>query len=281
VSRSSTAELIAERGTPSPSAGEQAQNQTRAEKKALKKADKAARKNQLVPVLPSVNILSPWVFERMAIRRLRRLFALAGCVLILLVAAGWVVQGLRIDQAQKVLAVEEAETARLSAETNQLTPVKSYVATVGQQQLSVQNNMAAEIYFSRVLEEFQNATPFAANVESVSIALDPNAGSVALGQAPAVGETIPVESPCPGPDPFNTKLVIGCITLSGSAESRADVGELVINLGNEELFVEPFISTTTAGDGTGVTFSGSVGLSDKVYSRRYADLEKLLKAGTR
>jgi Tfp pilus assembly protein PilN len=281
VSRSSTAELIAERGAPSSTEGEQTQHLTRAEQKALKKADKAARKNQLVPVLPSVNILSPWVFERMAISRLRRLFALAGVVLMMLVAAGWVVQGLRIDQAEKVLAVEEAETARLSVETNQLTPVKSYVATVGQQQLSVQNNMAAEIYFSRVLEEFQNATPFAANVESISIALDPNAGSVALGQAPAVGETIPVESPCPGPDPFNTKLVIGCITLSGSAASRADVGELVINLGNEELFVEPFISTTTAGDGTGVTFSGSVGLSDKVYSRRYADLEKLLKGSAR
>jgi hypothetical protein len=52
----------------------------------------------------------------------------------------------------------------------------------------------------------------------------------------------------------------------------------VINLGNEELFVEPFISTTTTGEGNEVTFSGSVGLSDKVYSRRYAELDKLLKA---
>ena len=72
--------------------------------------------------------------------------------------------------------------------------------------------------------------------------------------------------------------MIGCITLAGSAGSRADVGELVINLGNEELFVEPFISTTTTGEGNEVTFSGSVGLSDKVYSRRYAELDKLLKA---
>jgi hypothetical protein len=281
VSRTSTAELPAERVAQSSPEDKQAEGRTRAEKKAEKKADKAARKNRLVPVLPSVNILSPWVFERMAISRLRRRFAVAGVVLMLLVVAGWAVQGLRIDQAEKVLAVEEAETARLTVETRTLTPVKTFVATIGQQQLSVQNNMAAEIYFSRVLEEFQNATPFAATVESVSITLDPNAGSVALGNAPAVGEAIPVESPCPGPDPFNTKLVIGCITLSGSAASRADVGELVINLGNEELFVEPFISTTTAGDGTGVTFSGSVGLSDKVYSRRYADLEKLLKASTR
>ena len=281
MSRTSTVEPTAELGAPSSLEDKPADNRTRAEKKADAKADKAARKHQLVPVLPSVNILSPWVFERMAISQLRRRFAFAGCVLILLVVFGYVIQGLRIDQAEQVLAVEEAETNRLTGQTNHLTPIKTYVATVGQQQLTVQNNMAAEIYFSRVLEELQNATPFAANVESISVALDPNAGSVALGRDPAVGEAIPVESPCPGPDPFNTKLVIGCITLSGSAGTRADVGELVINLGNEELFVEPFVSTTTAGDGTGVTFSGSVGLSDKVYSRRYADLDKLLKAGHR
>ena len=275
MGRSSTAVLSAEREAGTPPQSEQAPRKTKAELKAEKK-------NQLVPVLPSVNILSPWVFERMAISQLRQRFTLAGLVLILFVVAGWAVQGLRIDQAEKVLAVEQAETSRLTAETNELAPVQTFVATVGQHQLSVQNNMAAEIYFSRVLEELQNATPFAANVESVSIALDPNAGSVALGNDPAVGEALPVVSPCPGPDPFNTKLVIGCITLSGSAGSRADVGELVINLGAEELFVEPFISTTTSGDADEVTFSGSVGLSDKVYSRRYAELEKVLKtAGAR
>jgi Tfp pilus assembly protein PilN len=270
MGRSSTAVLSEEREAETSPASEETPRKTRAELKADKK-------NQLVPVLPSVNILSPWVFERMAISQLRQRFTLAGLVLVLLVVAGWAVQGLRIDQAEKVLAVEQAETSRLTAETNELAPVRTFVATVGQQQLSVQNNMAAEIYFSRVVEELQNATPFAANVESVSVALDPNAGSVALGNAPAVGETIPVVSPCPGPDPFNTKLVIGCITLAGSAGSRADVGELVINLGNEELFVEPFISTTTTGEGNEVTFSGSVGLSDEVYSRRYAELDKLLK----
>jgi hypothetical protein len=53
--------------------------------------------------------------------------------------------------------------------------------------------------------------------------------------------------------------------------SRAEVGELVTRLGDMGLFVEPFISTTTTGDTEAVTFSGSVGLSEKVYSRRYAD----------
>ena len=50
---------------------------------------------------------------------------------------------------------------------------------------------------------------------------------------------------------------------------RSQVGELVTRLGGSDLFVEPFISTTTTGDAQEVTFSGSVGLSAKVYSLRY------------
>jgi hypothetical protein len=244
---------------------------------------KSAGKGQPPPVLPSVNILSSWVFERMAVSRLRKRFVLGAVVLLLLVAGLWTVQQLRVGQAEKVLRVEQAETSRLSSQTSELAPVKTFVARVGQQELTVQNNMAGEIYFSRVLEELQGATPLSATIDTLSVALDPNANSVALGTAVAPEDgsapaTIPTETLCPGPDPFNTKVVVGCITLSGTAASRADVGDLVINLGGDGLFVEPFISTTTTADGSGVSFSGSVGLSDKVYSHRYADLDKLLKA---
>ena len=86
---------------------------------------------------------------------------------------------------------------------------------------------------------------------------------------PAAAATV---SACPGPDPFNTKPVIGCITLAGSATSRAQVGELVIALDRIGLFVEPFISTTSASDST-VTFGGSVGLSQAAFSKRYGKPE--------
>jgi hypothetical protein len=55
------------------------------------------------------------------------------------------------------------------------------------------------------------------------------------------------------------------------------VGDLVIGLGDSELFVEPFITATTSADETGVTFTGSVGLSQKVFSHRYDDLATLLE----
>ena len=85
---------------------------------------------------------------------------------------------------------------------------------------------------------------------------------------------------CPGPDPFQTEPIIGCVTLSGTAVSRAEVGELVTRLGSIGLFVEPFVSTTTTGDAQAVTFSGSVGLSDKVYSHRYGPVPDAPTTGT-
>jgi hypothetical protein len=106
---------------------------------------------------------------------------------------------------------------------------------------------------------------------------------VAAAPAPAEGDEdappatpeAPVVSPCPGPDPFNTRVVVGCVELSGTATSRAIVGDFVIRLGKDPMFVEPFISTTTS-DGAEVMFTGSVGLSTKAYTSRYKAMRDLL-----
>ncbi len=99
---------------------------------------------------------------------------------------------------------------------------------------------------------------------------------------------------CARPDPFNPAKVIGCVTITGTADSRAVVGELIEKLKASDLYADPFITTTTAGGAEGeesVTFAGSVGLTGSAVSGRYADLswladpsvlakaEKLIKAG--
>jgi uncharacterized membrane protein len=243
--------------------------------------------------LPAVNLLSPWVFEALATRRLRLRFTAGGVLAVLVITVGWGLQNLRIAQAEQVLRVEQAETGRLTAETQALAPVRAFVATVEQQKVTVQQSMAREIYFSLVLENLRAATPAGADVESAVVTLNP-----APPPAPAADPVAPAEdaaatptagtapaapivpSLCPGPDPFNTRPVVGCITLSGSAVDRRAVGDLVIRLGDDKLFVEPFISTTTTADGQRVTFTGSVGLSEKVFSNRYADIDQLLLKGT-
>jgi hypothetical protein len=227
------------------------------------------------PGLPKVNLLSQSEFDRMAARRLRKRFVAGGVVLLILVGAGWFVQHTRVQDAQKLVVVEQAETNRLSSEAQTLTAIKVFVTGVDSQKQTVATTMAREIYFSEVLEGIRAASPSGTSLQAITVTLAPDAAGpgapAAAGAAPATGAPGTAgASVCPGPDPFQTETIIGCVTLSGTAVSRAEVGELVTRLGGMGLFVEPFVSTTTTGDSASVTFSGSVGLSEKVYSHRYA-----------
>ena len=226
------------------------------------------------PGLPTVNLLSQSEFDRMAVRRLRQRFVAGGVALLLLVGAGWFLQHQRVSDAEKLVAVEQAETNRLSAQTQTLVTIKTYVTGVAAQEQTVQTTMAREIYFSKVLEGIRTASPTGTSLQSIAVTLAPDAAAGAAAPATTAGASI-----CPGPDPFKTQTIIGCVTLSGTAASRAEVGELVTNLGSMGLFVEPFISTTTAGDAAPVSFSGSVGLSEKVFSNRYAPAAPAAEGG--
>jgi Tfp pilus assembly protein PilN len=220
------------------------------------------RAPEVLPTMPSVNLLSQSEFDRMAARKLRHRFIAGGLMLVVLVGAATGAQHMRLKEAQKLVAVEQSETSRLTAQTQVLAPVKAFVNGVAVQQRTVDTAMANEVFFSEVLGGIREATPPGAQLVSVDITL-----------APPPDPNAPADTPsaCPGPDPYNTRVVVGCVQLSGTAGSRAEVGDMVIALGSSKLFVEPFISTTTTGDADEVTFSGSVGLSEKVYSGRYTD----------
>jgi hypothetical protein len=211
--------------------------------------------------MPSVNLLSQSEFDRKAARRLRQRFLAAGLVLLVAMGAYGAVLRMRTGEAHKLAAVEQAETSRLTAQTQVLAPVKAFVNGVAVQQKTVDGAMADEVFFSDVLTGIQAATPPGAHLVTLDVTLAP---------APDPSAPADTASPCPGPDPFNTRVVVGCVQLAGTAASRAEVGDMVVALGDSGLFVEPFISTTTTGDSDEVTFSGSVGLSEKVYSGRYA-----------
>jgi hypothetical protein len=213
-----------------------------------------------------VNLLPESEFARMAARRLRHRFVAGGVALVLLVAGAWTFQHVRVAEAEKLVAVEQAETARLTAETQELQPVRVFVNGVAAQAATVMSAMADEVYLSEVLDGVLAATPVGAQLTTVAITVT---GRPAPADATAAAVPGAAASACPGPDPFNTRVVVGCVTLAGVAASRADVGEMVIRLGDAGLFVEPFISTTTTGETDEVSFSGSVGLSEKVFSGRY------------
>ncbi len=215
--------------------------------------------------LPGVNLLSASEFERIATRRLRQRFVVGGVALVLLVGGAWGFQHVRVTEARSLVAIEQAETNRLISQTQVLAPVRTFVSGVAAQESTVQDAMSGEVYFSEVLDGIRDATPPGAQLAMIAVTLADLSGA---GADPTTGVLV---SACPGPDPFNTLPVVGCATLSGTAASRAEVGDLVVKLGRSPLFVEPFIATTTTGEADEVAFSGSVGLSEKVFTRRFGD----------
>jgi type IV pilus assembly protein PilM len=222
--------------------------------------------------LPVVNLLSPRVFEAIAARRLRRRFIAAGVGLVLLTGGGWGVQHLRSVQAEKLLTVERAETSRLTAQTQELAPVSVFVAEVAKQKTVVKKTMATEALLSRMLDDLRLATPTGVRIETIGVTID----------APRPGGQLATAGPgdlCPAPNPFVQKVSVGCVTLTGTATSREAVGRLVTRLGAGDVFVAPYVTTTSTADGARVTFSGSVALSKRIHSNRYADLEALLATG--
>ena len=82
------------------------------------------------PALPTVNLLSQSEFDRMAVRRLRKRFVAGGIAMLVLVGAGWFVQHTRVNDAQKLVTVEQAQTNRLSSQAQTLTAIKVFVTGV-------------------------------------------------------------------------------------------------------------------------------------------------------
>jgi Tfp pilus assembly protein PilN len=232
-----------------------------------------SRKKQHFSIgLPVVNLLSPNVFEALAARTIRRRFVAAAVVLGLLVGGGWGIQHLRSVQAKKLLTVEQAETSRLTAQTKELAPVSAYVAEVAKQKTVVKKAMANEALMSRVLDDLRAATPTGVRIETANAIMD---DAQPAGKA---GQTSTTSNVCPAPNPFVRQASVGCVTLTGTATSRAVVGQFVIKLGAGGVFVAPYVTTTSTADGKQVSFSGSVSVSKKVYSNRYADIDALLAA---
>lgn len=221
--------------------------------------------------LPTVNLLSPSVFEALAVRTLQRRFAAAALALVLLVGAGWVVQRMRVDQAGKLLVVEQGETARLTARADDLAPVSTYVATVAKQKVLVRTTMATEALLSSVLDDLAVATPEGVRVETLTAVV--TATKIQTDES-AQTQAEQAES-CPAPDPFKRSTAVGCVTMTGTATTRAAIGRLVDRLGSG-VFVAPYITTTANADGTKLTFTGSVGVNSRVYSKRYTRLDELL-----
>ena len=89
----------------------------------------------------------------------------------------------RVNDAEKLVAVEQAETDRLSEQAQELTAIKTFVAGVDGQKQTVAATMAQEIYFSRVLTGIRGASPIGTTLQSITVTLAPDAAGASTRPA--------------------------------------------------------------------------------------------------
>lgn len=223
----------------------------------------------------AVNLLSPWVLEELKVHHLRRKFVGGALALLLVLGAIGGALQVRLGNVQDALAEQEAASSALQAQINELADVKVYVGNVALRATDVEEVMSTDVDLSDVLAKLLLALPEGkASFDTLAIHL--NNEELSTDPSSAGSE----DTVCPGPDPFGTTEVVGCVELTGVAQSRADVSTLVQTLADSKLFVEPFITTTTIGENAidaaaqdMVAFGGSVGLDPQALAGRFVDLD--------
>ncbi len=226
-----------------------------------------------VPSLPSVNILPPAVTERAHLERVRRTFVVAAVAAVAAVGAIFFLQSGAISSAETDLAAEEARAAQLSSQAAALAPVKLYYATVEANEATIQETMSREVLLSDVVDRLYATAPSGVDLGTVAVSVDTQP-LLAAGATP-VDPTTAGSAACPSPDPYVIPgEAAGCVTITGSADSRAALGDWEAQVGKSDLFADLFISSSAAAAEEGskaITFSASVSVTAKAYVNRYAD----------
>lgn len=241
--------------------------------KRSKKSDKPVKvvtPPPFVATLPTVNLLPAEVVEVLALRRLRRKFIGAGVAVAAAMAALYVGQFAVIANANSDLEQSQGQTQTLNTRMRELAPVRAFYAGVDANQKVIQQTMAHEVLYSGVVRRLHAAAPKGVAITNVSLTAQTPSGTVGADTAAA--------SACPGPDPFNPGTSVGCINITGTAPNRVEVGRFIQQLFADEIFANPYVSATTVDQAKGMAFSATVGLTDKVYSKRYDNVDFLKEA---
>ena len=243
---------------------------------APKKGQKGKKETPAVTV-PGVNLLSEWVFEEMRVATLRRRVILGVIALLVLVAAGWGVQTFRLMSERSDLREAQSEQRAVQTEIDDLLPVSDYVTNVYARADLIAQTMYTQVEFSKVFDQLSQTTRGSVQIASAAITIPPP-GTEPIGDP--TGPSRGLAAVCPGPNPFATPEIIGCVQISGSAPDRETVGRFADALEDSEVFVESYFGSTTTGVGEPVTFTGSVGLSPNAFAGTYDDLVAQIDAAS-
>lgn len=240
-----------------------------------KRADVPAPK-----ALPKTNLL-PQKYVKAAEKR-ARLTQLVTAVVsaAALLAVLFLAQSGQIALANSNLTQVQGQLSTVTAQANDpsLTGAAEFYAEVSSMVDTARTAMAPEVLYSHLITALSADTPSGISWATVAINTNnPNAASTNSTTSPTSSSTgTATAASCPGGDPFHTAPTIGCVNFTGTASTGSQVNDLLSRLTKDRaVFVTPFISQTGSGSSTGsggkTSFTGTVNITPKVMSNRYAN----------
>jgi len=171
-----------------------------------------------------VNLLPSDIKQGQATRRRVALIAMAGVVVIVLVIAFWVYQGMRLQGVQDDIQAQQRTNSQLQTEVNDLQKYEDLRVEAQQQQELLDAAFANEVSYSGLLVDVSKVIPSDTYLTALTATID----------ATAV------------PDPASDTTFVGTLTFSGETLHFDSLSTWLTRLENVEGWVNPWTSNITS-----------------------------------
>lgn len=192
------------------------------------------------PSVTSKGLLPKSLVAKREVRQFAVRSGVIGLVVVAAAALGWGALSASAASAESAQHAQEAQNGTLGTSVGSLKAIDVQLKAFDAQRANVAVALQNDVTYSAVVKAARATAP----------------KSVALTAIASQFGTV-----CPGPDPFNAKPAIGCLTLSGSAATVDDVTlytQNIIKLSDDPTktawLVDPY--ATTASSGSAVTAAG-------------------------
>jgi len=217
-------------------------------------------------LFPVARLLPSTVTEGKRVARARTM-ALAGVGVAAIAVGGlWMGASSQAAEAEAQLADAQATAGLLAAQRAKYNEVPVVEGQVTAAKGDLAAALGDEVLWSNVLAQVAATTPKDVTITTVTGSLAAStSGTPASVTGPAAAA-----SPTTGSEPVVSTA--GTLTIGGSSTNFPEIASWLDSLATNPLFAGPMLNRSTRDENTeidGVTFEGSVGLSEKARSGRY------------
>jgi hypothetical protein len=207
----------------------------------------------------TANLLPPEIVSARRARVLRKIviFVLVGLLLIGAAAYGYAYK--QNSDAGSDLAAAQSQTAQLHLEQHKYGEVVQITGDVAQVASRLSTLLATDVDFPKLLGELVDKAPRGGSITQLGVTMQ--------GGPTVSGQTTTTTQPSVVLDPTG-RTPVGMVTITGTARSMPDVAAYVNALARVPGVVAVYPSSQQF-DGTTLTYSLGLTLTDQVYSHRF------------